>query len=266
VLAGSNCGCLICALELSLRLEIAETTLKQEYHWLISQNPVLSIFPTALDLVAHLHHHEEQNRNPSPDQVLLRLVDTHRPLTSNLLQPLLLLVFIPTIHRTTSRVVAIFPSVARDDIAQHLIAALLEFLESKELLSRRSYFAFAVARKLRRCAFRWAIRESRAAVADDPPDQMAVKPESCNKNGFHSEILLHQFFDDCQRRGWLTDSERQLIIESKIEGISCPELARRDGHSAIAVRHRIHRLVAKLRRLAGTSGTNGLRQMNLFQK
>ena len=69
-------------------------------------------------------------------------------------QRLLLLVFIPTVHRTTSQIVAALPSLTREDTAQCLFAALLEFLHSKDLRSRRSHLGFTIARKIRRSAFR----------------------------------------------------------------------------------------------------------------
>lgn len=76
--------------------------------------------------------------------------------------------------------------------------------------------------------------------------------------------LLGQFLDNCQRKGWLSTEERQLLIEFKLEGISCPELARRKGHSVVAIRHRIQRLLDRLRRIAQTSGSGMPQQLNLF--
>jgi DNA-directed RNA polymerase specialized sigma24 family protein len=266
--AGSNCSCLICQLEKSLSAELTESVSVERFQQFTSHSQLLSVLPTALDLVNHLHRHEEQDRNPSPDQVLLDLLNTTpNECAKGVWQALLLMVFIPTVHRTTTYVVTIFPCLARDDVAQHLIVVLLEFLGSRELRSRISHLAFAVARKLRRSAFRWAIRESRAAVPENLPElTTGRKGTPGNNNGFRPEILLDQFLDDCQSRGWLTPEERRLIVESKIEGVSCSEIAGRDGHSAIAIRHRVHRLISKLRRLAGISEITGSGQMYLFPR
>jgi hypothetical protein len=76
--------------------------------------------------------------------------------------------------------------------------------------------------------------------------------------------LLGQFLDNCQRKGWLSTEERQLLIEFKLEGISGPELARRNGHSVVAIRHRIQRLLDRLRRIAQSSGNGMPQQLNLF--
>ena len=180
-------------------------------------------------------------------------------------QRLLLLVFIPTIHRTTSQIAATFPSLTRDDTAQHLFAVLLEFLHSKELRSRHSHLGFTIARKIRRSAFRWAIRESHRSLRDETDGTpTAILEIDVSDEDPHADVLLQQFLGDCQRRGWLSSEERDLLTQFKLEGISCPELARRDGHSAVAIRHRIQRLLERLRRIAQTSGNGTPEQLNLF--
>ena len=80
----------------------------------------------------------------------------------------------------------------------------------------------------------------------------------------HADILLQQFLDDCQRRGWLSAEERELLTQFKLEGVSGPELARHSGHSAVAIRHRIQRLLDRLRRIAQTSSNGTPEQLNLF--
>jgi DNA-directed RNA polymerase specialized sigma24 family protein len=180
-------------------------------------------------------------------------------------QRLLLLAFIPTIHRTTTQITATFPSLTRDDTAQHLFAVLLEYLHSQELRSRQSHLGFTIARKVRRNAFRWAIRESRISLRDEthPTSTEAVEMDASDDDS-HASILLGQFLDNCQRKGWLSTEERKLLIEFKLEGISGPELARRNGHSVVAVRHRIQRLLDRLRRIAQTSENGKPQQLNLF--
>ena len=180
-------------------------------------------------------------------------------------QRLLLLVFIPTVHRTTSQITGAFPSLTRDDTAQHLFAVLLEFLHSKELRSRHSHLGFTIARKIRRSAFRWAIRESHRSLRDETDGtSTAVLETHASDDDSHANILLQQFLDNCQRRGWLSTEERELLTQFKLEGISCPELARRNGHSAVAIRHRIQRLLDRLRRIAQTSDNGTPEQLNLF--
>jgi hypothetical protein len=58
--------------------------------------------------------------------------------------------------------------------------------------------------------------------------------------------------------------ERNLLIQFKVEGISCQELASRNGHSAIAIQHRIQRSLDRLRRLAKSPPGPVAKQLELF--
>lgn len=268
MIAGPNCNCLICRLETNLTAELGEDGNGEKHRQLVASSPVLSGFPTPLQLIQHLHRPEVPHQGPSSDEILLELL---RPRTNLFLQQfwhsVLLLVFIPTIHRTTSHLSASFPSLARDDIAQHLITVLLEFLYSNELQSRQSHLAFTVARRIRRAAFRWAIHESRIAAAEEPDGPPTASPElEASKDHSHSEVLLREFLDNCERRGWLTSIERRILTQSKIEGVSCQELSRRNGHSPVALQHRIQRLIDRLRRLTRKPPNDIPQQLELFPK
>jgi len=268
MIAGPKCHCLVCRLETSLIAELRADGNTERYRQLVASSTVLSGFPTPLRLIQHLHRPRGDHPYPSSDQILLELL---RPPTNPFLQQfwhaLVLLVFIPTMHRTMNQLSASFPSLARDDIAQHLTTILLEFLPSNELHSRQSHLAFTVARRLRRAAFRWAIHECRFAAVEDlaglpttPPDPEVSEDQS------HSGVLLREFFDNCERKGWLTSTDRRILTQSKIEGVSCRELSRRHGHSSIAVQHRIQRLVDRLRRLTRKPPDDIPQQLELFPK
>jgi DNA-directed RNA polymerase specialized sigma24 family protein len=266
MLAASNCDCLICRLETRLIAEFSEDRSQEEFRLFAVSSSVLSTFPTASELVRKLHDHVSREQKPTSDEILLDLLkrgsDTlFRPMW----QRLLLLVFIPTVHRTTSQIAATFPSLTREDTAQHLFAVLLEFLHSKELRSRQSHLAFTIARKIRRSTFRWAIRESRRSLREDTNRTPTARVETdMGDDDSHADILLQKFLDECQRRGWLSEKERELLTQFKLEGLSGPELARRNGHSAVAIRHRIHRLLGRLRRIARMPGNARPEQLNLF--
>jgi DNA-directed RNA polymerase specialized sigma24 family protein len=266
--AGFNCNCFICRLETSLTTELSADRSSENYHYVVDSSLVLSGFPTSLELIQHLHRPEIDHQYPSSDQILLELI---RPRTNPSLQQswnsILLLVFIPTIHRTTSQLSVSFPFLARDDIAQNLVTILLEFLHSNELQSRHSHLAFTVARRIRRTAFRWAIHESRIAAVEQPHGPPTARPEpEASEDHSPSAVLLREFLDNCERRGWLTSTERRILTESKIEGVSCQELSRRNGHSSVALQHRIQRLIDKLRRLTQKPPHDIPQQLELFPK
>ncbi|MGH9697824.1 MAG: hypothetical protein ACRD5R_05700 [Candidatus Acidiferrales bacterium] len=267
MMTGSYCDCLICRLEASLVAELGDDRSREEFRLFAVSSPILSSFPNAFVLVKTLQDHSNREQNPSSDELLLALLEHGSDTLFRLIwQRIILLVFIPTVHRTTTQVTTTFPSLTRDDTAQHLFAVLLEFLHSKELRSRRSHLGFAVARKIRRSAFRWAIRESHRSLRDEM-DGIAtalLATDDASHEDSHADILLQQFLGDCQRRGWLTSEERELLTQFKLEGISCSDLARRSGYSAVAIRHRIQRLVDRLRRIAQTSGNGTPEQLDLF--
>ena len=268
MVAAPNCNCLICRLEVNLIFELSTQPNTAQYREIFDSSLVLSGFPTPLDLIKHLHRPEPEGQHFSSDDILVELLrPALDPLLRQLWYCLLLLVFIPTIHRTATQLSASFPSLARDDIAQHLIAVLLEFLRSRELQSRRSHLAFTIARKIRRAAFRWAIHESHIAAVQDP-DELPTMPRSPDgaEDHSHSAFLLRQFLDDCERKGWLTSTERQILTDSKIEGLSCRELSRRNGNSPVAIQHRIHRLIDRLRHLAQAPSQDIPQQLELFPK
>jgi hypothetical protein len=268
MIAASRCNCLVCRLEGTLITELGDETPMEQFRSFTISSAVLSSLPTPFALIRELHDHSTQDRDALADERILNILNRRDDIAfRSIRQKLLLLVFIPTVHRTTSQVAVSFPSLARDDIAQHIFAVLLEFLDSKELSARRSHLAFAVARQIRRSAFRWAIRESRHAFKDD----LEAAPEAPAELNLrvadqHSEIALRQFLDACQREGLLTSEERNLLTKFKLEGATGTELARNNGHSAVAIRHRIQRIIERLRRAAKYQLDSTAKQLNLFAR
>jgi DNA-directed RNA polymerase specialized sigma24 family protein len=267
--AGSSCDCLICRLEASLVAELSDRHKQEEFRLFTASSQTLSVFPTAVELILHLHRQQDHEQNSSSDQILLEVLGrSGDALLHAMGQRLLLLVFVPTIHRTTTQITIAFPALTRDDTAQHLFTVLLEILPSSELQSRRSHLAFTIARKIRRSAYRWAIREARTSLRNEIDRTPATFPDSkVSGEDSRSNILLRKFLDDCQRRGWLSAEERELLTQFKLEGTSGQELALRSGHSVVAIRHRVQRLLDRLRRIAGKPGTAVTpEQLNLFSR
>jgi DNA-directed RNA polymerase specialized sigma24 family protein len=266
MMTASYCDCLICRLEASIIAELSDERSREEFRLFVVSSPILAAFQSPSELIQNFRDHDNHGQNSFSEEILRDLLERESDtLFQPLWQRLLLLVFVPTVHRTTSQVTSTFPSLTRDDTAQHLFAVLLEFLHSKELHSRQSHLGFTIARKVRRSAFRWAIRESHRSLRDETNGTPTVVLETdVSDDDSHANILLQQFLDHCERRGWLSYEERELLTQFKLEGISCPELARRTGHSVVAIRHRIQRLLDRLRRVAQTSDNGTSEQLNLF--
>jgi hypothetical protein len=249
---GSNCECLVCRLEKSLIAELGDACATKRCGLFAAEGSIFSRFRNPLDIRRELHAQDDHQASASADALLLELLKWNASgVSGSLSQQLLLLVFIPTIHRTTSQITALFPSLARDDTAQYVVTVFLEYLHSSELKLRRSHLAFTIARKLRRQGFRWAIHESRGTIPEEMNEGAITgfEPE-VREEPFYAEFFLEQFLDNCQKTGWLSPEERELLIRFKIEGSTCQEIAGRNGHTAVAVQHRIQRLVDRLRRLA----------------
>jgi DNA-directed RNA polymerase specialized sigma24 family protein len=266
MMAGSSCDCLICQLEARLIADLSDGSRQEDFRLFASLSATLSAFPTALELLEHLHS-QDHDANAFSDQVLLEILGQNGDARLDpLRQSLLLLVFIPAIHRAATQITSAFPALSRDDTAQHLFAVLLEFLPSRELQSRRSHLAFTIARRIRRGGFRWAIRESRISLQKemDGNSDATLEVEARGESS-HADILLEQFLDGCERRGWLSLEERELLVQFKLERVSSPELAMRSGHSAVAIRHRVQRLVDRLRRIAGKTASPAPEQLKLFR-
>lgn len=266
MIARSHCDCMVCRVEKHLIVELSHESANQEYRQLSVLNPVLSAFPTPTDLLRHIHAPNPDHHSSSADTLILELLEQNRTAAHpGLWQRILLQLFIPTIHRTTSQVTATFPSLSRDDVSQHVICSFLEFLQSKEMRARRSHLAFTIARKLRRTAFRWAIREARGTNLEESHASGTRLPDSLAcEEAFSAAILLHEFLDQCQRIRSLSQDERDLLLQLKIEGLSCEEIASRNGHSAIAIQHRVQRLLDRLRRIASQRTVMLPRQLPLF--
>ena len=251
----STCRCLICALERSLTGQLAERARQERYRQFADSRPLLSAFPSASDLIAHLHTcRSARNGADSTDLILADLLQTAATNTDvAALRDLLLLAFIPMLHSTYRHVAARYPSLSTEDIAQHAVASLLETLRSREFYARRSPVAFAISRVLKRNTFEWAERECRSPVYSAAPETLSDAPSTHDTpEPVERAALLRHFLHRCQQRGLLTGEDLELLVQFKLD-------AARDalpgGPPAVysnASRQRMKRLLGKLRRIART--------------
>lgn len=256
----SACNCSICGVEQALIEELEEEKTAQQYHRLARESSILSGFPTALALLRRLRDTTtDENQGDSSDDILRELLRPGESRGQELRQRLVLLILMPAVHRTSRQIAYGFPSLARDDIGQQLLTSILEILQSKPLLKQQSHFAFTITRLMRRHSFRWAIREGRLA----PTQELAMPviadavPEA--GVGFETKVHLREFLRRCLYDGQLTETEHDLLMFFKIEGVSAEILAAREGLSEVAFRHRMQRVLDKLRRIAQSSPFTGKR-------
>lgn len=127
------------------------------------------MFTNARALIAHLHAQKRgEYRSPSPSEVVSAIIqagrDTGYPEMS---QSVLVLAFMPTIHRTYREVRAWFQEISTEDIAQQTLLLFLELAASSAAGLFGGQLSFALARSLHRNALRWARKEQLMLFEED---------------------------------------------------------------------------------------------------
>ena len=246
-----TCCCPVCELERALLTEINAASNETRYKRFASQSTVLSTFPTCNDLLAHLRQsHSASDYTSEFDDILGELLRVSRHPKCEMGEHLMLLILMPAIHKTNSQIVFRFPSLARDDIAQHLLTSVLDVLHSQNVSAQSSHFAFTICRAMRRRAFRWAVREADRTFPANTEGVALNEVPSDPTSSFEPQVLLGEFLSRCLSSGLLTHSEHELLVQFKIQGVSSEVLAARQNVSDVVFRHRMQRIVEKLRRAA----------------
>ena len=238
-----QCRCTLCSIEAQLLSGFAR--LDSPVNELFAAFPALLEHSTVTSLLSHLRASPADAANDN----LFREIFALREMNPVFAESLLVLVFLPMLHRAVRLITRQQESLAEEDIAQQVLFFFLEFLASSEMATRRSHFAYAIAREVKRHIFEWAKRESRKAALLDHADAEAnvfIELE----DHFERFALLRHFLHRCVTKGMLVDSELDLLIQFKLDGNTGEELAALNGSSSNAVRQRFKRLLAKLRRLA----------------
>ena len=166
-----------------------------------------------------------------------------------LIESILVLAFLPMLHGTIRRVGKQQPGLAEEDITQQALSFLLQYLRSDELQARNSHFAFAISRAVKRQVFEWANGESGRTGLFRYCDSEAFEALAAQEP-FERYAFLRHFLHRCVTKGLLADAELDLLVQFKLNGTSREEFADFNGTSSNALRQRLKRLVAKLRRLA----------------
>jgi hypothetical protein len=238
------CDCSLCEIELRLLASLAIDEGDAFQAFTESSHP--QSYSSVRDLVRLLRASPSHAQS---DRVLGELLKA-RATRPAFIDSLLVLVFVPMLHRTVRRVVIWRPQLAEEDVVQQALGVLLEFLRSDDMRVRRSHFAFAISRAVKRQVFAWVAREGmKDAFVDHTGDALPPLPID---EPFERQAQLHHFLHRCLTKGALTESEWDLLIQFKLEGAGNGEAphASNGNSSSNATRQRLKRLLAKLRRLA----------------
>jgi hypothetical protein len=244
----ANCSCAICKLEQALLIELQQAQYVEFFNEIAVHYPILSGFPASLEPLTRMR------RSPANHD----LADSSDAFLGELLRPasgeerkvhrsLLLLLLVPSLHKMTRQIAAGFPLLARDDIVQHLIVTVLQILDAISPDKQKSHLAFSIIRLLRRRSFRWALNERKYATGSET--ELGDVSEEIEATGeFEGEVFLREFLHSCLSRGLLSEKEHGLLVAFKIDGLGSPLLSAREGLSEVALRHRVQRIIDRLRR------------------
>ncbi len=241
---GPCCRCSLCRVEIQLTGQLSSST--DSYNALLSSTSNgLQAFASPTNLLSHLRAVQVDARSDE----LLRELLAARPRNSLFVETLILLAFLPMLHGTVRRVVQRQPTLSFEDTAQQALSLFLEFLHSEELQKRQSHFAFTIARAVKRQIFEWANREGGQATAQSR-DIAEVLAVWSGEESMERHALLRHFLHRCITKGLLNDAELNLLIQFKLDGNGADEIGEANSISSNAVRQKMKRLLAKLRRLA----------------
>jgi hypothetical protein len=241
---GVTCGCTLCSIETRLLSDLSSSE-AEAFAGLFSEFDALRHYSSVPSLLSDLKTSPADLRS---DTLLAELLAA-RSLDGEFVESILVLAFLPMLHGTVRRVARQQPGLAHEDIAQQALSFLLGYLGSGDLRARESHFAFAISRAVKREMFEWASRESERTGLQNHDDSKTLAALAV-EDSFERYVVLRHFLHRCVTKGRLTGAEINLLIDFKLNGTNGMEFGDFNGTSSNAIRQKLKRLVAKLRRLA----------------
>jgi len=243
--AGPTCRCLLCQIEKQLLGELASLSL--EYETLIGSTANgLRTFASPFRLLSHL---KATHADSSADD-LYRDVLSARAVNPQLVETLMIIAFVPVLHGTVRRIAKRQAHLSRADITQQALSVFLQVLRSERIRERQSHFVFAISRSVKRQLFEWAGREG-TVHGPVKKEELHAAIQLTGDDFMERHALLRHFLNRCVAGGHLGNAELNLLIQIKLDGNTGDEIAESNSITSNAVRQRMKRLLAKLRRLAG---------------
>lgn len=242
------CHCLLCSTEASL-LKTTSLSEKEIVQGMFLKAAHLSRFASVSSLIRYL-------RSAAPDteiDAVLGELCALRKGHAEITKALFVLAFLPMLQVVIRRVTRVQSALVLEDVTQQALSFLLQYLASPDLDARRSHYAFAISRAVKRKTFEWARRQSH------------IENIEAYRNGNFSSFTvaedleryatLRHFLHNAVARHLLTDRELDLLIEFKLEGNGRGEFEASGRGNSNMLRQRLKRVLAKLRRIAHGSST-----------
>lgn len=247
VTSGPTCRCLLCRIEKQLADELASSIAAYDAIRDSAANG-LRAFASPFHLLSHL---KATQAGPSSDELFRELLAA-RDVEPQFVETLLIVAFIPVLHGTIRRIAKQQLRLTRADITQQALSVFLQVLCSEQIEKRQSHFAFAISRAVKRQLFEWAGREGAVHEPGREEEPHAPLP-LLDDELMERHAALRHFLHRCIAKGLLSDAELDLLIQMKLDGSTGEEIADSNSTTPNAIRQRMKRLLAKLRRLAGTA-------------
>ena len=242
----NNCRCVVCQVERSLLNSLSTQTARTHFQALARNHSILNHFDSPADVIVQLHEHErtEAVNHKAWNGILHALVDSIADRTfEEIGQQLLLLAYMPAIHKVYREACQKFPGLCPEDIAQQAALCFLETARSPEMQILNGHLPAALSRRFRQSLFRWAMNETRQLLAfqevtADPPEPLT----------FEHAVTLEKLLQQAKRDGLLSEAEYQLLLKFKREGFEANELVGMNaGNTTNAVQMRLKRIIRRLR-------------------
>lgn len=240
-----HCGCTICFIERSLEEHLGTLTARDAYAALLVDRPALASFHDASSLLVHLRSLRNVNGSGKASDEIFRALRQGLGKASGITEVLLLLALVPVLHATVSSFARARPMLDREDLAQQAIAILTAIVHSEDWRRHKTHLAFALARELRRAVSLWVQTEVR--LLPEPLNGSALEHSISAADLFERDVQLKHFLTRSLRNGALDEDDLRLLVDFKLEGRI---EAQRKGPVSNAVRQRMKRLLAKMRRQA----------------
>jgi hypothetical protein len=251
----NNCGCVVCQVERSLLNSLSTQTARTHFQALARNHSILNHFDSPADVIAQLHEHErtEAVNHKAWNGILHALVDAIADRAfEEIGQQLLLLAYMPAIHKVYREACQKFPGLCPEDIAQQAALCFLETARSPEMQILNGHLPAALSRRFRQSLFRWAMGELQQSLA---PQEGTADPQV--PATFEQAITLDRVLQQAIHDGLLSDAECELLLKLKYEGFQAKELAEALGTDRLNSR-RLHRklqtILNRLQRAARAGG------------
>jgi hypothetical protein len=244
----NNCRCVVCDVERGLLNSLNSQTARTHFQAFARNHAVLKHFDSPADVIAQLHEHErvEAANHNAWNGILHVLVESIADRTAEEIgQQLLLLAYMPAIHKVHREVCQKFPGLCSEDIAQQAAVCFLETVRTPEMHTFNGHLSAALARRFRQSLFRWAIGETRQSLA---LQQVTIDPPEPPTRCFEHAIALERILEQAKRDSLLSEAEYQLLLKFKWEGFEANELVGMNlGSTTNAVQMRLKRIIKRLR-------------------